>query len=336
MKYIQYAVPKRETRNASGKAKNDVYDIALSSGFKPSYRPSRRRIIRIVQQFFTMYKFIGRKTIFVQYGSVSGPFMKLLRLVSKKSFKIALIHDLLSIQGINGYGKNRDEELKKEIRLLNMFDVIIVHNKKMDELVKKFGYKGSTVIVYLFDYLHNPQTPVTRKEYSGSIVFAGNLRKSGFVSELNKIEKYSFNIYGEETGKDFSGMPNVHYKGSLPSDKIVYQMEGDYGLVWDGDSVNACTGATGEYLLYNNPHKLALYMAGGIPVITWKKAAVAEFVEKNNVGITVDSLLDLQNIDLKENYALMKNNVLRIKRDIAEGKLIKKAIKSAMDLRRGE
>ncbi|NRO11242.1 Beta-1,6-galactofuranosyltransferase WbbI [Lactobacillus helveticus] len=49
---------------------------------------------------------------------------------------------------------------------------------------------------------------------------------------------------------------------------------------------------TGNYLRYNDPHKLSLYLASGIPVIIWKKAAEAKFVEENKVGITVDSLED--------------------------------------------
>ena len=40
-------------------------------------------------------------------------------------------------------------------------------------------------------------------------------------------------------------------------------------------------------------HKLSLYLAVGLPVIIWEKAAEAEFVLKENVGVTVKSLYEL-------------------------------------------
>ena len=50
---------------------------------------------------------------------------------------------------------------------------------------------------------------------------------------------------------------------------------------------------TGKYLKINNPHKLSLYLAVGLPVVIWDEAAEAEFVLKENVGFTVKSLYDL-------------------------------------------
>ena len=58
-------------------------------------------------------------------------------------------------------------------------------------------------------------------------------------------------------------------------------------------SSETCKGSFGEYLRINNPHKTSLYLASGIPVIIWSKAALAEFIEKNKCGITVDSLYEI-------------------------------------------
>ena len=35
-----------------------------------------------------------------------------------------------------------------------------------------------------------------------------------------------------------------------------------------------------DYLRINNPHKTSLYLACGIPIITWNKAAIAQYVRK--------------------------------------------------------
>ena len=74
------------------------------------------------------------------------------------------------------------------------------------------------------------------------------------------------------------------------------KLEGSFGLVWDGASLDACEGRQGEYLRYNNPHKLSLYMAAGLPVILWRQSALADFVEQSGVGLLTDSLQDLDGL----------------------------------------
>lgn len=327
MKKIQYSIARRETGNASGKAKRDAYNIALRMGYEPSYNPSSVQSIRVIQQFLTIFKFMGKKEIFFQYPAVSEQLMELfMRVVSKDSYKIALIHDLRSIQGLT------DQDVKKEINFLNIFDCIIVHNKKMEEYVCENGYKGKTVVLNLFDYLHDADRPVKEDSFSNSISFAGNLVKAKFLRDLDRVDKCNWILYGITGDISFEGIENVVYKGLLPSDEIQYYMEGDYGLVWDGDSIDTCAGGNGEYLKYNNPHKLSLCIAAGKPVITWKNAAIAEFVNSHNIGITVDSLTELNHINLKENYEIMRENVLKLKKDIAEGKFLESAILEAANL----
>ena len=134
----------------------------------------------------------------------------------------------------------------------------------------------------------------------------------------------------KRSDKDFSGIANVTYKGMLPSDEIPYLMEGDYGLVWDGDTISTCSSLLGEYLRYNNPHKLSLCVAAGKPIITWKEAAIADFINKNKIGITVSSLEELNNMDLSKNYDIMRKNVLKLKKDVGEGKYLERAIEKAL------
>ena len=326
MKYIQYAIARKETGNASGKAKKDAFDIALEMGFNESYIPSTIQVVRVFQQLITMPKFIRKKVVFFQYPAVDQRIMQLFRLiVSRGSYKIALIHDLISIQGYMDYEK------KKEADNLAVFDCLIVHNEKMKEYVLQIGYKGKIVVLGLFDYLHDVKHSISNQKFSNSIAFAGNLEKAKFLTDIGKIN-YNWILYGAASSMDFSNVSNVAYKGMLPSDKIQYLMEGDYGLVWDGDSIDTCSGPNGKYLKYNNPHKLSCFIAAGKPIITWKQAAIADFVEKNEIGITVNSLEELNNIDLSTNYELMRKNVLTIKGYIAEGKYLQCAIEKALEL----
>lgn len=324
---IQYAVYKRETGNASGKAKSDALDILVKMGFDLSYNPSAKRSIRVVQQLLSMRKFKNKDYVVVQYPALADSMLlTLFRYLPRNGRNIALIHDLVSIQGVNNDG------VDKEIEVLNHFDVLIVHNKKMEAYLFNNGYKGKMICLELFDYLHDVTRKIQETPFSNTVTFAGNLTKGRFIYELCRINKCQFKLYGSLGDEKPPVDENVSYMGMLPSDEIVYKMEGDYGLIWDGDSVKTCSGETGKYLLYNNPHKLSLCIASGKPVITWKESAISDFVEENDIGIVVDSLEELNHIDLSENYSRMKNNVLKIKNEIAQGKYLERALITAMQI----
>lgn len=66
------------------------------------------------------------------------------------------------------------------------------------------------------------------------------------------------------------------------------------GLVWDGESVDSCTGQYGEYLKINSPFKFSLYLAANRPVVVWSKSALASYVKEYKLGICVDSLKDIE------------------------------------------
>ena len=67
----------------------------------------------------------------------------------------------------------------------------------------------------------------------------------------------------------------------------------------------------------NFPHKLALYIAAGIPVVTWSQAAIADIVKTYKIGFVVDSLREVSNyidsINEKE-YAEYKKNILKLQK----------------------
>lgn len=322
MKKIQYTVYKRETGSAGGKAKNDVFDILSEEGFLPSYKACDNRFIRVLQQIVSIMFMKNDIELVVQYPTISNNIMKILcRRIIKVKSATAIIHDIPSIQGMGGNSK-------EEFKVLKSFDNIIVHNDRMGEYLRRNGYTGNIIQLELFDYLHDLSQKITKCNGDGIISIAGNLDKSKYILDLGKIYNCKFNLYGINNTLDLSSVYNAKYLGLLNSEEIVYKLEGDYGLVWDGESINECTGIHGRYLEYNNPHKLSLYIASGKPVITWKKAAIAKFVEKENIGITVDSLEELNSIDLKAGYWEKRENVLKLKEKIAVGYFTRKAIRS--------
>ena len=121
-------------------------------------------------------------------------------------------------------------------------------------------------------------------------------------------------------------------------EKIISALEGGFGLIWNGDSMETCDGDMGNYLRYNSPHKLSLYLAAGMPVIIWEEAAAAEFVREHGVGIAVSSLRELPEIlhnVTKERYEEYLKNIVPLSEKLRSGAYTKRAIRAAEEILRG-
>lgn len=259
--------------------------------------------------------------------------------VIDKNKTILLIHDIDSLRfpiTVNGRETLDLKKIKKEKDTFNKAKVIIVHNSHMKDILKKMGIATPIVELELFDYLL-PNKNIGNKRVLGSVIaYAGNLAKSRFFeAEEIKNLKINFNLYGSNYNKDKIPWQNIHYKGSFSPEEIPYQIEGNFGLIWDGTSIKQCDGWTGRYMKLNNPHKLSLYIASGMPVITWNKAAIADFIKKYNIGFCVNTLEEIdEKISglTKENYQMYIDNLRKLQQKVALGYFTKKAIKKAICL----
>ena len=161
------------------------------------------------------------------------------------------------------------------------------------------------------------------------IIVAGNLEqeKAGYLYSLPAEPAY--NLYG--VGFDESrALENETYFGSFLPDGLPAALKGGFGLVWDGDSAETCSGVFGEYLRYNNSHKASLYLASGFPLVVWKQSALSHFVLEKGCGIAVESLHDLKEAidNLSDaDYQDLVNNAKRIGQDIRDGYYLKTALK---------
>lgn len=321
MQKIQYSVYKRETGNAAGKAESDCYDILCECGYSPSYKTSDQKWIRFIRQYFSIKRIKRDDILVVQYPVVSHRLMPvLLKQLGNVSNTIAIIHDIPAIQRKIG-------EIDRQIDELNHFKYIIAHNDHMIDKLKEYGCNSRMISLEAFDYLHDVDHPTEEHIYDGTIAVAGSIPKNRYLEQIKNIDRYKFYFYGKTGGLDFPEAPNIEYLGLLPSDEIPYLLRGSYGLIWAGESIETCSGNNGEYLKIIDPHKMSLYIAAGIPVITWKRAAIADFVVNNDIGIVIDSLYELNDIDLSHNYEERKRNVNKIKMKLANGEFLKEAIR---------
>lgn len=273
---------------ASSKAKIDAEEIAKQKGYKNIgfYRTYYKGFLG---KFFTLFSFLianlrmpKNGILFVQYP-ISFDLKQIKNAKNKNNKIIILIHDLNQLRQNDNHN----------IEAIKLSDIIIVHTPAMKDYLLSQGYTQEIRILQIFDYLNDTEIKKDKeKVLNYTISFAGNLQKSTFISNLtfNKVKLKLFGI-GIENIKLNKG---VEYVGCFPPNKLLEKLNTNFGLVWDGESVDSCEGALGNYLRYISPHKFSMYIAAGIPLIVWSKSALAEFVIENQIGIVIDSLNDLE------------------------------------------
>ncbi len=333
-----------EDRSAATKARKDAEDILLSQGYEPvSFQIERTADGDIRRQILLVLKTVS-SWLKMTKGTEAGSLMILQypvfpiktvyilgRLLSRTKKKkgirfVALVHDLNSIRGF--YGK---AGVYSDTCFLKLFDHIITHNRKMTEYLVKSGFpKDKLTELGLFDYLTDAEDKEHRLR--DGIAIAGKLdpEKSGYVRELASRGNESLTIHLYGTGLDGrEEAKGIVYHGTFPPDVLPGEAEGAFGLIWDGPSAQTCSGRTGEYLRYNNPHKLSLYLAAGMPVIIWREAAEADFVRENGLGLLTDSIGEIPGLIGKtsENaYEKMKDQVRKIRKKVREGAYLRAAL----------
>ena len=330
-----------EQKHAGSKARIDVEKI-LESQYKPYAVIDQSHKLTLTDKIKTFYALFLKQHHEMKAGEViiaQFPFaykMTYRRMMTqfvKKRDVIFLIHDIESLR------QEQIERIPKEIKLLNYASAIIVHNDFMIQKLQKLGVVVPCVSLGLFDYLVYHGIPTLPRHLGNDIAFAGNLGKSTFLSHLPEYDcGVRFYLYGINLPDNVKNNPNVNYKGSYSADEIPYHLDGSFGLVWDGPSTGTCEGSAGRYMKYNNPHKLSLYIASGLPVIVWKQAAIANFVEDNHIGFTINGLEEIKyriaSITDRD-YEIFTKNITNLQRKVLMGDYTRDAIEKALILIKG-
>lgn len=351
--FITYKKPSKNT--AGSKAPDDIASICRQCGFNEVFMPPFPQdkctiykklwlMTRGVFSWIKLYNSIPKGAV-VFYQHPSYGYRIIIRFVDllkkRKNCKfVALIHDLESLRGgIAGVINAREStnHIGDDV-LLKKFDYIICHNEKMKQYLIDRGFSADRLIcLEIFDYLNDCDFVSVEKDPKASIAIAGNLAvgKCEYIYKICENQNNSnltINLFGINYDESRASQ-QMDYHGSFKPDELPSYLKGRYGLVWDGTSSDSCVGNTGEYLKYNNPHKTSLYLSSGMPVIIWDKAALSSFVKKNNVGITVSSLNDLDNAlnsISEEEYDKMVSNTRIVAEKIRNGQYFKAAFKKAI------
>ena len=330
--------------HAGSKAVNDATIIARKKGFNDIefYNPQNKnkylnKLYANIDAFRRGNAYVkeieSNSIIFVQYPLSLIPtqinrFLK--KLKKEKHVKvIALVHDvrLLVLGNQKMYQKEIDD-------MVSISDVMIVHNYSMVEwFVTRVGVDRNRLVdLRLFDYLSTEK--IVHPVFDKSIIIAGNLKheKSGYIYKLRNVENVKFYLYGP----NYEGTTekNIIYCGSVSPDVLPRKLDKGFGLVWDGTCCECCDGLVGEYLRYNNPHKLSLYISSCMPVFIWKESAEAKFVEEHKIGFCISQLYEIEQIMksiTEKEYLELVNNVEKLAIKVREGYFETKAMDVAIE-----
>ena len=345
-KYIIHEAGK-EAYHAGSKATRDCEEILLREDFRRidicNYQEESGFWIKVKKrlQLIQLIRIKRKSIVVVQHPMYIGTtYMRALKIIHclKRVKSIFVIHDLESLRKM--FQDYKDLYEKLDNMMFQIGDVFIVHNARMkDYLIRdRLVDEKKLVVLGLFDYLADK----TDEERNGEIererreiAIAGNLspEKCGYLYLLCKKDmSLNFNLYGLNYDAANVQSRSLNYKGAFPPEKLPSVLKGDYGLVWDGNEMISCAGNIGNYLRYNNPHKVSLYIAAEIPVIIWKQAALAEYITGNKIGIAIESLEDLETAIYAvspDEYAQMKKNIKVIAERVRKGDFFAKAYQTA-------
>ena len=320
--------------SAGNKAKTDNEDTLVEMGAINLGLPRTIRNSKILAFFLDLIGVIRAcillqkdDVLFLQYP-VKKYFSFLCHVTHLKGAKtVSLIHDL-------GSFRRKKLTIQKEINRLSNSDYIIASNEKMKGWLEEHGLQKPVGSLGLFDYRSESKCSEEVTERGQiKVVYAGalSMKKNSFLVELSKtLNHWQLLVCGNKEGlQGLQDNPQITYQGFVPSEEFIKHIDADFGLVWDGDSLDGCSGEYGQYLKWNSPHKVSFYLRAGLPLIIWKEAAVAPIIEEAGVGTTICSMEELDKI-LKaltlEDYQKMKSNTVIMANKLNEGYFLHQAL----------
>ena len=166
------------------------------------------------------------------------------------------------------------------VDLYNQAEVLIVPSHAIKNFLLENGVREDMKVVVqeIWDYttsIHFTALPKFKRE----IHFAGNPEKFLFPNKWDYDIPLRLYSSLSCTGK------NVLEMGWMEPDALLLELaKGGFGLLWYGDDFWR------QYMGYNNSMKLSTYLAAGIPVIVPQGISNQYLIEKNRLGIVVNSL----------------------------------------------
>ncbi|MDR0199374.1 MAG: beta-1,6-galactofuranosyltransferase [Streptococcaceae bacterium] len=244
---------------------------------------------------------------------------------NKKGVKLAaLVWDVLSWVHDD---RERDYSGDWSLSMLNKFDVVIAANEKMARRMHEEGaVKGPFLAMGISDL-----------RYAGAIQEKKFLKRLYYVAtgiNPNMLEDYKAQTEMVLIGPH-GDLGKIAEKfqllGAMKSVEIPRVFEGGFGLVDYGR--DAHYKGMLRYGEYNNPMKLSMYLAAGLPPVVLEKSAHAAWIREKGLGLVLSNLteLDLALSKLtEEDYARFLTNMAPYSRAVRQGWFVKHTLMEAI------
>lgn len=331
-----------EENDGGKKARTDINKILQKHGYKEIFIPyitKTKHIFKLIRGIFnTILLFIIPHNSILVYQVPHSRFIVFDKIILKVQalrniYLVVIIHDIESLRKI--YIRNSKQSIWEQ-KIYEKCDVLICHNEIMKKYLVSRGIKAKKIMpINIFDYIVQNNFETNYLGNKNIVSIAGNLTyiRNAYIYKLSELNtnNIEFKLYG--FGIDFSLFnKDIKYYGSFSPSEIVSKLTDGWGLVWEGQSLNECSGVTGEYTHYINQHKVSLYLVSGLPIIIWTNAGLADFVKDNGLGICISSLNEMEqaiNAVSSAQYAQIKKNVEQIAYQLRNGHYTSNVIKKA-------
>ncbi|GAK31174.1 beta-1,6-galactofuranosyltransferase [Weissella oryzae SG25] len=255
--------------------------------------------------------------LWTNYTEFEVEFIDYLSTVRKAKI-VAMVWDILSWIHDN---RERDYTGDASLWMLNRYDLVIAANPKMARrLASEGGVNKPLISMDLTDFVY--QGPLKEKRFIKELYYVATGIDPAILAEY--ASKVPINFIGphqKEAVPDY-----IKLLGPMKSIDIPSQLEGGFGLLYYAKG----SGYKGmhHYGEYNNPMKLSLYLASGLPVIVMANSAHAEWIAQRGVGIVVNSLAEIDaKIDAltETDYEQMLENIKPWQMAVTQGFFSKQA-----------
>jgi hypothetical protein len=320
-----------EDKTAKSKARADVMEILEKAGYHAVYFPRVSTAREIATFWKDLSKIVDRNSHLV----LEYPCIPRRRIWVISTFKFlkriklyGIIHDISDL-------RFPDYKQFSDMFFLNRFDGLISHNEAMTDWLRNRGYKKPIVNLNVFDYCLKEERNFSESSLQGKlkVLYAGNLSYSKatyiYDKKLGRFDSFQLSVYGQHFEKERLNGSMVTYKGMFSPDAPDLPEKYHFGLIWEGESIDTCTGQFGQYIRFNNPHKFSLYLSLNLPVIVWKDAAIASFVRENKIGFTISSIQELADAAGKitdNEYHEYLSNISRLATKVRNGYFLDRAV----------
>ncbi len=336
MNKVYINILSKKGNDGGSKARSDINRVLRDRGYTELAIPFLNNCSSILKAIKKLILNIDSNSTVVMQVPMGRKLSLFLLIIHKLiRFKlIIIIHDIEELRKI--YIK-RKYQITVERKFYQNCDVLICHNNNMkNHLIGRNISANKIIPIEIFDYILDSNEQINCNINKNILIIAGNLthERCPYVYLLKQLclKNTQIVLYGFGYGSEDEKNEKISYQGCFSPEEMPNILETGWGLAWDGESLDSCTGDTGEYLVYINQHKISLYLSAGLPVILWEKSGLAPFIKENKAGIAISSLRNIENI-LKqitdEQYKEMQNNARSLAQKLRKGYFAHTAIEKA-------